>query len=139
MVEYLYMNPKKIFKNLGNLTTPFGGQTRGESKHPGLDIANKEGTPIPALSDGTITTVGETSNGFGNIVALKDKEGNVHQYGHLQKSVVKPGMKVRKGQTIGKMGHSGNSYSESGGPSDHLDIRVATPNGSWKNPMELNK
>jgi murein DD-endopeptidase MepM/ murein hydrolase activator NlpD len=41
------MNPKR-FNNLrmpGVVTTPFGGKTRGEPIHPGVDIANKSGTP----------------------------------------------------------------------------------------------
>jgi hypothetical protein len=131
------MNPKK-YNNLklpGNLTTPFMGKTRGEPVHPGVDFANKEGTPIEAFADGVITRVGETDNGFGNIVTLKDSSGNVHQYGHLQGALVKPGMQVKKGQPIAKMGHSGNSYSPTNGPSDHLDLRIASPAGKWKNPM----
>jgi murein DD-endopeptidase MepM/ murein hydrolase activator NlpD len=128
------MNPKNKFKNLGNLTTPFGGKTRGEAFHPGVDFANKEGTPIPALATGTVTTVGKTNNGFGNIVTLKDTGGNVHQYGHLQGSLVKPGQVVKKGQPIAKMGKTGNSYSPSGGDPTHVDIRIASPEGKWKNP-----
>lgn len=131
------MNPKK-YNNLklpGNLTTPFGGKTRGEANHPGIDVANKPGTPVPAFADGVITTVGKTENGFGNIVTLKDAGGNVHQYGHLQGALVKPGMQVKKGQSIAKMGATGNSYSPSGGDPTHLDLRIANAAGKWKNPM----
>jgi len=122
-------------KSLGNITTPFGGQTRGEPQHPGVDFANKEGTDIPAFADGVITNVGTDSNGFGNVVHLKDAGGNVHQYGHLKASAVKPGMQVKKGQKIAEMGKSGNSYSPSGGDPTHLDIRIASAYGKWKNPM----
>ena len=100
------MNPQK-YTNLkvpGKITTPFMGKTRGEAQHPGVDFANKSGTPIPAFADGTITGVGGTTNGMGNIVTLKDSGGNVHQYGHLQGANVKPGMKVKKGQQIATMG-----------------------------------
>lgn len=131
------MNSQK-YTNLrvpGKITTPFLGRTRGEAIHPGIDIANRTGTNIPAFSDGVITGVGGTKNGMGNVVTLKDNGGNVHQYGHLQAATVKPGMKVRKGQTIAKMGATGNSYSPSGGDPSHLDIRIATAYGKWKNPM----
>lgn len=119
----------------GNITTPFGGQTRGEGFHPGLDIANKSGTPVPAFADGTVTSVGPTSNGMGNVVTLKDSEGNTHQYGHLQAAMVKPGTVVKKGQPIAKMGKTGNSYSPTGGDPSHLDIRIVSAYGKWKNPM----
>lgn len=124
----------------GRVTTPFMGRTRGEAQHPGLDIANLPGSPVPAFSDGQVTSVGPTTNGMGNIVTLKDKEGNTHQYGHLQGALVKPGAVVKKGQTIAKMGATGNSYSPSGGDATHLDIRIADAYGRWKNPSAfLNK
>lgn len=119
----------------GKITTPFMGKTRGEPIHPGVDIANMPGTPIPAFADGQITAVGPTSNGMGNVVTLKDNGGNVHQYGHLQGANVKTGQKVRKGQPIAKMGATGNSYSPSGGDPTHLDIRIASAFGKWKNPL----
>lgn len=131
------MNPNQ-YTNLripGRVTTSFGGQTRGEKFHPGIDVANKEGTPILAFNDGVVTGVEAKTNGMGNVVTLKDTQGNVHQYGHLQGANVKPGQRVRKGQQIAKMGHTGNSYSPTNGPSDHLDIRISTAYGKWKNPM----
>jgi len=126
------------YKNLrapGVITTPFGGKTRGEANHPGVDFANKAGTPIPAFADGTITSVGPTSNGMGNVVTLKDDKGDTHQYGHLQGASVQPGKRVKKGETIAAMGKSGNSYSPSGGDPTHLDVRIASAYGKWKNPM----
>lgn len=131
------MDPKK-YNNLrapGVITTPFGGKTRGESFHPGVDVANKSGTPIPAFADGVVSKVGKRTDGFGNVVILKDNGGNVHQYGHLQGALVKPGTKVKRGQPIAKMGKTGNSYSPTGGDPSHLDIRIASAYGKWKNPM----
>lgn len=128
----------KKYNNLklpGVITTQFGGKTRDEPVHPGVDIANASGTPIPAFADGVVTGVGGKGDGSGNVVILKDKEGNTHQYGHLQRAVVKPGQQVKKGQQIAKMGKSGNSYSPSGGDPSHLDIRIATAYGKWKNPL----
>ncbi len=130
------MNPQGgKLKLPGRITTPYGGKTRGEAVHPGIDIANKSGTPIPAFADGVVTGVGPTSNGMGNVVTLKDSGGNVHQYGHLQGATVKPGQQVKKGQPIAKMGATGNSYSPTGGDPSHLDIRIATAYGKWKNPL----
>ena len=136
------MNPRR-FNNLrapGVVTTPFGGSTRGEANHPGVDFANRSGTPIPAFEDGIVTATGPTTNGMGNIVTLKDKFGNTHQYGHLQSAQVRPGQRVKKGQKIAAMGKSGNSYSPTGGDPSHLDVRIANAYGKWLNPSKfLNK
>jgi murein DD-endopeptidase MepM/ murein hydrolase activator NlpD len=133
----------KKYNNLrlpGKITTPYGGQTRGERFHPGIDIANKSGTPIPAFADGVITGVGAKNDGAGNVVTLKDKEGNSHQYSHLQGALATVGQKVKKGQPIAKMGKSGNSYSPSGGDPTHLDLRIVNAYGRYQNPMTyLNK
>jgi murein DD-endopeptidase MepM/ murein hydrolase activator NlpD len=137
----LYMGPVK-YKNLrapGIITTPFGGQTKDEQTHAGVDFANKSGTSIPAFADGTIVSTGQTNNGMGNVVILKDSGGNTHQYGHLQGAVVRAGQKVKRGQEIAKMGASGNSYSPSGGDPSHLDIRIVSAYGKWKNPLTFLK
>jgi len=131
------MLPQK-YNNLrapGKITTPFGARTKDEPVHKGVDFANKSGTPIPAFADGVITGVGTTNNGLGNVVTLKDAAGNNHSYGHLQGAVVKPGMRVKKGQQIAKMGATGNSYSPSGGDPSHLDIRISDAYGRYKNPL----
>jgi len=123
------------YKNLGKITTPFGGQTRSEKFHKGIDIANREGTPIPALADGVVDAVGGVKNGMGNIVKMRDNGGNTHFYSHLKGANVRPGQRVKKGQNIAQMGSTGNSYSPSGGDPTHLDIRIANAYGKWKNPL----
>jgi len=123
------------FKKRVNLTTKFGQQTKDELKHPGIDLAAPTGTAIPALADGTIVSEGPTNNGMGNVVTLKDDQGNTHSYSHLSQFNVKPGTRVKKGQTIAKMGASGNSYSQTGGDPSHLDIRISNAYGRWIDPM----
>lgn len=130
----------KKYNNLrlpGVITTPFGGKTRSEPTHPGVDIANKSGTPIPAFADGVITGVGGKGDGSGNVVMLKDKKGNIHQYGHLQNATVRRGQMVKKGEQIAKMGKSGNSYSPTGGDPSHLDIRIRNAYNQFINPLKI--
>lgn len=132
------MNPNNKYKNLkvpGTITTPFGGKTRDEPVHPGVDFANKPGAPIQSFADGVVTGVGGKGDGSGNVVILKDKNGDVHQYGHLQNQAVKKNQIIKKGDKIGTMGASGNSYSPTGGDATHLDIRIAGKDGTWRNPM----
>lgn len=140
------MTPKKKYANLtklGNITTPFGGKTKYEEKHQGIDIANKNGTPISAFEGGKVTAlrVGQKNgdNGFGNSVIIKDKFGKVHRYSHLSKISVKPGEEVSKGKEIGKMGDTGSSYSPTGKDSSHLDYRIVDAYGKYINPTKYIK
>lgn len=129
-----FKKPINLLKRMGILTTPFGGQTRGEDFHPGVDIANKSGTNIPAITPGVVTFVGTSNNGFGNTVTVKAPNGDSQQFAHLQKALVRPGQKVAPGQTIAKMGSSGNSYSKTNGDPSHLDLRIVSAFGKYKNP-----
>jgi len=130
------ITPKyNLLKKLGDLTTSFGGRTRNDSNHQGIDIANKNGTIIPAMEDGIITGVGSKNDGSGNVAILKDKNGNMQQYSHLKNALVKPGTIVKRGTPIAQMGSSGNSYSPSNGDSSHLDLRIVNAYGRYINPL----
>lgn len=129
-----FKKPINLLRKIGNLTTPFGGQTRGEAFHKGVDIANKSGTNIPAITPGVVTSVGTSNNGLGNIMTVKAPNGDTQQFAHLQKALVRPGQKVAPGQTIAKMGATGNVYSESGNDPSHLDLRIVSMYGKYKNP-----
>ena len=53
-----YPLPQQRFGNLhklGKITVPYGGSTRYEQFHPGVDIANAKGTPIKAPASGVVT------------------------------------------------------------------------------------
>lgn len=131
------MNPKKlnILKTrLGRITTEYGGSTRNEPRHMAVDVANAPGTPIPALTDGVVTAVGKTNNGFGKVVQISDGKGGIQQYAHLMDSMVKPGMRVKRGQRFARMGDSGNAYSPSGGNASHVDVRFKDANGRPQDP-----
>ncbi len=135
------MPPTQQFSNLGKITVPFGGQTKFENFHPGVDIANRIGTPIKAPVSGVVDKVVQGKvNGdakYGNLVTILDKNGDRHQLGHLNNAVVKKGDRVQEGVTpIGAMGNSGSAYSQSGqGTGSHLDYRIASAYNKWKNPM----
>ena len=132
-------NPLEKFKNLGAVTVPYGGQTDQEDFHPGVDVAAPEGTPIPAMAGGVVTkaddghTQGE--NNFGNTLEIKDQNGNLHQYHHLQGINAQPGQQVQEGQQVATLGNSGATYSPSGGDSSNLDFRIVSAYGKYMNPM----
>lgn len=140
------MNPQfdqryKKLKSLGKITMPYGGATRYEKFHPGVDVANKEGTPIPAMTNGVVTEVtsghqnGE--NNYGNQVSVKDDQGNTHYYSHVKNAFVKRGQRVHGGQPIAAMGKTGSAYSPSGGDPTHLDYRVVNAYGKYRNPLQF--
>lgn len=130
------------FKNLGTITTPYGGQTRFEAQHPAVDIANKIGTPIPSFVSGTVTDVAQGKRqgdkGYGNYVVVTDAQGNKHRYSHLNKAFVRIGEKVQRGRTIGQMGNTGSTYSQHGGTGSHLDYRIMDAYNKYVNPMRFN-
>jgi len=134
--------PQTKFPNLvglGRITTPWGGSTKYEDFHPGIDIANAKGTPIKAPISGEVVkaegnkVAGDAS--YGNSAMIKDDQGNFHNFGHLDSTMVKSGQQVQEGQTLGTMGNTGASYSPSGkGDGTHLDYRIVSAYGKYKNP-----
>ena len=127
--------------NLGTTTTNFGGQTRYEGYHPGIDVANKIGTPIPAFAGGTVTSVvsgkQQGDKGFGNTMTVVDDQGREWRYSHLASEYVPVGSKVTQGQTIASMGNSGSTYSNTGNTGSHLDIRIKDLYGKYINPTSI--
>lgn len=123
---------------LGSETVPFGGSTKFEKFHPGVDIANKMGTEIPTFAEGTVSQVG-VSPSFGNYVMVKDTHGSTHRYSHLHQSYVKKGQKVGRGAVLGTMGNTGNTYSLTGGDGTHLDYRIYDLYGKYINPYSYLK
>ena len=131
----------KGLKNLGSLTTQYGGSTNYEKFHPGVDIANKIGTPIPAYAGGTVVEAQsgkrQGDKGFGNTIVVQDAQGNKWRYSHLANEYVRVGQKIGAGTVLGQMGNTGSTYSNSGGTGSHLDLRIKDAYGKWLNPTSL--
>jgi len=114
-----------ISSRFGYRKSPFTGL---REFHKGLDIANREGTPIIATGDGTITFAG--SKGFlGKLVVINHGHGMITRYAHLQKILVKRKENVKRGDTIGYMGNSGRGT----GPHVHYEVLL---NGIPVNPKK---
>jgi murein DD-endopeptidase MepM/ murein hydrolase activator NlpD len=76
--------------------------------HKGTDFAAPQGTPIRTVGDGVITEARYTKYN-GNYVKIKHNSVYSTQYLHMVKmaSGIRPGVKVKQGQTIGFVGHTG--------------------------------
>ncbi|WP_245970485.1 M23 family metallopeptidase [Pseudochryseolinea flava] len=89
----------------------FYGDARdgGKRKHESVDIFAPKGTPVVAPTAGRITRVGTSTLG-GKVVWMQDgKRGNSYYFAHLDEQLVKPGVNVKQGDTLGLVGNTGNA------------------------------
>jgi len=79
--------------------------------HNAVDIANDCGTDITASVDGMVNeiSVGSWNGGYGNYILISHPNGTKTRYAHLQKVLVSVGQRVKKGDSIGMMGETGNA------------------------------
>lgn len=116
-----------------NYIDSWGYPRSGGRKHQGTDIMADFGTPLIALTDGTVTKLG--NGGLGGItVGITTANGIYLYYAHLQSraSGIYVGAKVKAGQVVGYCGDSGNA--KGGEPHLHFGIKV---NGAWVNPYPV--
>ena len=94
--------------------------------HLGTDYAARTGTPIRTVGDGVVLEA-RYHGGNGNYVKIKHNSNYTTQYLHMSKiaSGIRPGRKVKQGQTIGYVGSTGLAT----GP--HLCFRF------WKNGRQV--
>lgn len=111
------LRPLFVLPASGNYTSGFGA--RWGTLHGGVDIANKIGTPILAVADGTVIDSGPAS-GFGMWVRLLHGDGTVTVYGHIDQTMVQVGQKVMAGDQIATMGNRGFST----GPHLHFEVHL---------------
>lgn len=80
--------------------------------HKGIDIAASKNTNILASADGTVTYVGNDSDGYGKYFIIyhgTDKDGVKIStlYAHCNKILVKKGDSVKRGDIVGLVGKTG--------------------------------
>ena len=85
------------------------GRDAGRRRHEGVDIFAARGTPVLAASDGIVANAGTTPLG-GKVVWVRDlgRRQSLY-YAHLDSQIVRPGQRVRVGDTLGLVGNSGNA------------------------------
>ena len=94
--------------------------------HLGTDYAAPRGTPVYATANGVVSKAGRT-RGNGNYVKVKHNKTYSTQYLHFSRIAkgIRPGVKVKQGQTIGYVGSTGYAT----GP--HVCYRF------WKNGRQV--
>jgi len=114
----------------GYWVSPYGWRddpiTGRRTFHKGVDIATYFGNPVVATADGVVIQTAKDKIG-GNTIKISHFGGYTTVYCHLSKFLVRPGQKVKRGETIGLVGKTGKAL----GPHVHYEIRL---NGKSLNP-----
>lgn len=98
--------------------------------HKGMDIAAAEGTEIYASREGMVVSAGWNDGGYGNVVMIDHLDGYQTVYAHMSLAIAQEGQYVEKGQLIGLVGNTGDSY----GAHCHFEVRY---NGIHCNPADF--
>jgi murein DD-endopeptidase MepM/ murein hydrolase activator NlpD len=142
--KQLFMNMKQLEKPQASVAIPSAQPVRGTAltsgfgvrsdpfrgraaMHAGIDLAGPIGTAIYATAD-AIVGRSEWANGYGNLIELTHGRGIQTRYGHLTRSVVRAGQRVKRGDLIGYMGSTGRST----GSHLHYEVRI---DGKAVNPV----
>jgi len=91
----------------GVVVSKFGAKPGG-LYNDGVNIKAKSGDNVKATEDGAVAYVGNELRGYGNLIIIKHSGGWISAYGHLDKTKVKRGSKVKKGDNIATVGTTGN-------------------------------
>jgi murein DD-endopeptidase MepM/ murein hydrolase activator NlpD len=98
------------------------GPAKDNQRNDGVNIAAPVGTPVKASAPGVVAYAGNELRGFGNMVLLRHADGWVTAYAHNSSLLVQKGDKVAQGETIARVGSSGNVDS----PQLHFELRKGT-------------
>lgn len=103
----------------------FGAARADTGWHHGDDLFAARGTPVVAVADGVLFSVGWQRLG-GRRLWLRDEAGNEFYYAHLNRYAarVRDGREVRAGDLLGFVGNSGDA--EQTPPHLHFEIHPAS-------------
>jgi len=112
----------------GKVISKFGATADG-LRNDGINISAPTGAPVVAAADGVVAYAGNELRGFGNMILIRHADGWVTAYAHNDSLAVKKGDSVKRGQTIARVGQTGNVTA----PQLHFEIRKGT---SAQDPMK---
>lgn len=132
-------NPLQVFPVLGPcyFTDTWGAPRSGGRRHEGVDIIAATGTPVYAVTAGTITRQFFDQEGSlgGNALRLTAPDGTYFHYAHFSTFAegIKVGSVVRAGEVIGYVGATGNTSTP------HLHFEYHPGGGAAVNPYPVTK
>lgn len=122
-MEWLYLGEMEtVTPAMGTISSAFGYRDHPTIKryalHGGVDIAAKQGSTVVAFADGKVEYIGE-SDDFGLYLQIEHDNGVKTFYAHCSKLLVTKGQQVTAGETVAKIGSTGQST----GPHLHFEIK----------------
>ena len=111
-------NQNFIWPVKGKIVLGFGRANPG-FYNDGINIKSKFGSSVKASQDGEIIYSGNEIPGYGNLILIKHSRNWITAYAHLEEIHKKKGSFVKKGDSIGRVGESGNVNE----PQLHFEIR----------------
>ena len=111
----------------------------GQRIHDAIDIMAAEGTPVIAATDGKVEKLFFSNGGGGITVYVRSPDQRwSYYYAHLQgyEPGLAEGQQVKRGQLIGRVGHTGNASAE--GPHLHFAINRMQPGEKWWQGSPIN-
>jgi murein DD-endopeptidase MepM/ murein hydrolase activator NlpD len=106
-------------------------EARGARRHEAIDILAPMGTPVKAVENGRIARLFNSKAGGITIYQFDPGERYCYYYAHLDRytSGLREGQTVRRGQTIGYVGSTGNASANA--PHLHFGIFRLTSERKW--------
>lgn len=101
----------------GKVTSRFG--RRHGRPHDGIDIGGKEGDPVYAAAAGEVVYADNRLSGYGHLIIVRHSHDMFTAYAHNQRNLVKKGQRVKQGDSIARVGHTGRAT----GPHLHFEVR----------------
>ena len=111
----------------------------GSRVHDAIDIMAPEGAPVVAAADGVVEKLFFSQGGGGISVYVRSPDQRwSYYYAHLQGYApgLKEGQRVRRGQLLGRVGHTGNASPE--GPHLHFAVNRMEPGWKWHQGAPIN-
>jgi Tfp pilus assembly protein PilN len=114
-----------LSSHFGYRISPFTGK---KEFHGGIDIPTRMEATVIAPGDGIVSS-SRRERIAGNVLHIDHGHGLVTRYAHLQKTLVKKGQFIKRGETIALVGNTGRST----GPHLHYGVYL---NGMPVNPLD---
>lgn len=105
----------------GKIISGYGPKKDG-LHNDGINIQAAKGDPVRAAESGVVVYTGNQIAGYGNLILIRHADKFVSAYAHLDKTLVKKGAVIKRGQTIGTVGSTGSVDK----PQLHFEIRKGT-------------
>lgn len=127
------LQPKEIQDTFNDARTGGGAHT-----HEATDILAPRGTPVLAVSDGTIKKLFNSKTGGITIYQFDPTEQYSYYYAHLDRYAdgLKEGQKVKAGDRIGFVGSTGDASPST--PHLHFGIFELGPEKNWWQGKPIN-